>query len=182
MRRVAVVGNSGAGKSWLATRLAAALGVPYVELDAIQHGPGWQELPAEEMRRELDDRCPADGAWVADGNYTEKGGDVIRRRADTIVWIDLPRGAVMRQLVWRTARRLVLRERLWNDNRESLRDALARDPERSILRWAWTQHAPRRAAFAAEADDRWLRLTSRADVRRFLAASSSDELDRESPG
>jgi adenylate kinase family enzyme len=173
MRRVAVVGNSGAGKSWLASRLAAALGVPYVELDAIHHGPGWQALPAEEMRREVDRRCPADGAWVADGNYAGKGGDLIRARADTVVWIDLPRGTVMRQLVRRTARRLVLREPLWNDNRESLRNALALDPERSILVWSWVHHEPRRAAFAAEADDRWVRLTSRADIQRFLAAAGS---------
>jgi adenylate kinase family enzyme len=171
MRRVAVVGNSGAGKSWLASRLAAALGVPFVELDAIHHGPGWQELPAEAMLREVDRRCPADGAWVADGNYTHKGGELIRRRADTVVWLDLPRGTVMRQLVRRTARRAVLRERLWNDNRESLRDVLAPDPERSILLWSWVHHGPRRAAYAAQADDRWIRLTDRADVQRFLAAA-----------
>jgi adenylate kinase family enzyme len=183
MRRIAVVGNSGAGKSWLASRLAAALGVPYVEFDAIHHGPGWRALPAEEMRRELDLRCPADGAWVADGNYSGKGGDVIRARADTVVWLDLPRGAVMRQLVRRTARRTALRERLWNDNRESLRNVLSRDPERSILVWSWTRHEPGRAAYAAQADDRWVRLTSRADVRRFLAAASSThEHDSGSPG
>jgi adenylate kinase family enzyme len=90
MRRVAVVRNSGAGKNWLGSRLAAALGVPYVEFDAIHHGPGWQELPAEEMRRELDVLCPAGGEWVGDGNYTARGGDVVRSRADTIVWLGSP--------------------------------------------------------------------------------------------
>lgn len=172
MRRVAVVGTSGAGKSWLAGRLAAALAVPYVELDAIHHGPGWAAVPAEEMRRQLETRCPADGAWVADGNYSGKGGDLVRARADTVVWLDLPRAQVMRQLVLRTLRRVVLREQLWNGNRESLRDVLARDPERSILRWAWTRHAPQRAAYAAQADERWIRLTSRAEMRRFLAAAA----------
>ena len=172
MRRVAVVGTSGAGKSWLASRLAAALAVPYLELDAIHHhGPGWQALPAEEMRRQVDLRCPADGAWVADGNYAGKGGDIIRGRADTVVWLDLPRGTVMRQLVRRTARRAVLRERLWNGNRESVRDVLAPDPERSILLWAWVRHGPQRAAFAAQADERWVPLTNRADVEHFLAAA-----------
>ena len=34
MRRVSVVGNSGAGKSRFAQRLAAELGAPWVELDA----------------------------------------------------------------------------------------------------------------------------------------------------
>ena len=171
MRRVAVVGSSGAGKSWLASRLAAALGVPHVELDAIHHGRSWSPLPAEEMRRRLDVVCSADGAWVADGNYPSKGGDLVRARADTIVWLDFPRGAVMRQLGRRTLRRVILRQQLWNGNRESLRNALARDPERSILRWAWTRHQPQRDAYATQTDDRWVRLTNRAEVQSFLAAT-----------
>ena len=169
MRRVAVVGSSGAGKSWLASRLAVVLDVLYVELDAIHHGPGWVALPADEMLRQLDTRCPVDGAWIADGNYASKGGDVVRARADTIVWLDLSRGAVMRQLVVRTLRRLARRQQLWNGNRESLRDALAWDPERSILRWAWMHHAPQRAAYAAQSDERWVRLTSRRQVQCFLS-------------
>jgi adenylate kinase family enzyme len=169
MQRVAVVGSSGAGKSWLASRLAAALGVPYVEFDAIHHGPGWAALPADEMRSMLERLCPADGAWVADGNYARKGGEGVRARADTIVWLDFPRGMVMRQLAIRTFRRIGVRQQLWNGNRESLRDVLARDPERSILRWAWTRHQAQRTAYAAQLDARWIRLTSRSDVRRFLA-------------
>ena len=50
MRRVSVVGISGAGKTTLARRLAPALDVPHVELDAIFHQPGWTELPVEEFR------------------------------------------------------------------------------------------------------------------------------------
>jgi len=168
MQRVAVVGSSGAGKTWLAGRLAVALGVPHVELDAIHHGPGWAALPAEEMRRELDRCCPAHGSWVADGNYGSKGGDLVRARADTVVWLDYPRPAVMRQLGLRTLRRIVLRQRLWNDNRESLRNAVSWDPERSVLRWAWTRHASQRLQYATQADGRWIRLNSRAEVSRFL--------------
>ena len=37
--RILVVGTSGAGKSRLAGQLAAALGVPHVELDALYWGP-----------------------------------------------------------------------------------------------------------------------------------------------
>ena len=42
-------GYLGAGKTTLARRLAAALEVPHVELDAIFHQPGWTELPVEEF-------------------------------------------------------------------------------------------------------------------------------------
>ena len=122
--------------------------------------------------------APPTALGVADGNYPSKGGDLVRARADAIVWLDFPRSAVMRHLVVRTSRRLLLRQQLWNGNRESLRNVLARDPERSILRWAWTRHEAQRAAYAAQVDDRWIRLTSRAEVRRFLAASSAPNLVR----
>lgn len=168
MRRVAIVGSSGAGKTWLAGRLAATLGVVHVELDAIHHGPNWAALPADEMRRELDLRCPADGAWVADGNYETKGGSLVRDRADTVVWLDFPRMTVIRQLLLRTAQRGLLRQRLWNDNRESILAVLSRDPERSVVVWSWTRHEPQRRRYAAQRDSRWISLTNRAEVRQFL--------------
>ena len=39
--RVLVVGAPGAGKSTLASQIANVLSVPYVQLDALFHGPGW---------------------------------------------------------------------------------------------------------------------------------------------
>lgn len=120
------------------------------------------------MRHAIDLLCAADGSWVADGNYETKGGSLVRERADTVVWLDFPRRTVMRQLVTRTAHRALLRERLWNDNRESLRNLLSRDPERSVLVWSCTQHHPQRDRYAAQADNRWVRLATRADVRWFL--------------
>lgn len=175
MQRVAVVGSSGAGKTWLAGRVAEALDVPHVELDAVHHGPGWTAMTAEEMRRQIDLRCPADGSWVADGNYETKGGALVRERAETVLWLDFPRRTVMRQLVLRTGRRLLFRERLWNDNRESLRNALSLNPERSVILWSFTRHEAQRARYAAQADERWVRLTHRADVRRFLANIDAPE-------
>ena len=181
MRRVAVVGSSGAGKTWLASRSAAALGVEHVELDAIHHGPDWTALDAGQMRRMLEARLPVAGAWVADGNYEHKGGDLVRARADTIVWLDLPRWRVMAQLVPRTVWRAALRRPLWNGNRESFADALARDPERSVIRWSWTQHAAMRERYGEQVDERWLRLTNRRAVRGLLRRAAGAQSAASAP-
>src|SRR5829696_3668205 len=53
LRRVVVKGTSGAGKSTFAAAVARRLGVAYVELDALHHGPNWSAPTAEEFRRRV---------------------------------------------------------------------------------------------------------------------------------
>ena len=171
-----MVGNSGSGKSTLARKLAAALGVPHLELDGVFHQPDWTPLPADEFRQAISAAVANDG-WVIDGNY----GAVlplIWARADTVIWLDPPRRTVMRQVAWRTLRRAATRDELWNGNRESLRKSLSLDPERSVISWAWHSHAKYHARYAAAAIDpanahlTFFRLTGRREVTLFLALSA----------
>ena len=178
VRRVSVVGTSGSGKSTLARGLAEILGVPHLELDAVHHQPGWAPLPTDEFRRIVAARAAA-GGWVIDGNYG-RVRDLVWARADTVVWLDLPKRTVMRQVVWRTLRRVALRRELWNGNRERWRNFLTWNPEQSVISWAWHKHAPDHAKYAAAAADpasahlRFIRLASRRDVARFLDDARSE--------
>jgi adenylate kinase family enzyme len=175
MDRIAVIGNSGTGKTSLARSLAHRLRVPYTELDAMFHQPGWTELDRAEFRKSVA-VLVSEPRWVIDGNY-QQVRDLIWARADTVVWLHLPRTLVVRRVLWRTARRVVTRQPLWNANRERLRNALSWQPERSIVRWAWTQHTVYRERYAAAMRDpafahlAFHRLRSPAEVRAFLAAS-----------
>ena len=169
MLRVSVVGNSGSGKSTLARLLAARLGVPYVELDAIHHQPGWKPLPAADFRARVAALTEA-GGWVVDGNYSAVR-ELVWARADTVIWVDPPRHTVMRQIVWRTLRRAVLRVELWNGNRERWRNLFSRDPEESVVAWAWQRHPVYRERYlAASTDPEWQHLTF---VRLRSRATSS---------
>jgi adenylate kinase family enzyme len=173
VRRVSVVGNSGSGKSRLARELAAILGVPHLELDGVFHQPGWEPLPVQEFQRVVAARANEDG-WVIDGNYSAVR-PAVWARADTVVWLDPPRRTVMRQIIWRTARRAATRQELWNGNRESLANFLRWVPEESVISWAWHNHAKYRTRYAAAAADpanaqlTFIRLAGRRDVSRFLA-------------
>ena len=176
VQRVSVVGNSGSGKSTMARQLAAALGVPHLELDSVFHQPGWEPLPAGEFRRVVEGAVAGDG-WVMDGNYSAVR-PIVWARADTVVWLDLPRRTVMRQVVWRTLGRAVTRQELWNGNRESLRNFLTWAPEESIISWAWHNHGKYRDRYAAAAADpanahlTFIRLTSRGAITRFLGEAA----------
>ncbi|SFR78699.1 hypothetical protein SAMN05428970_2422 [Agromyces sp. CF514] len=67
-RRVLVAGTSGSGKSTLARRIAAASDLPYQEIDALRHGPGWQ--PRASFLDDVDafTRQPE---WVIEWQYSE---------------------------------------------------------------------------------------------------------------
>jgi adenylate kinase family enzyme len=176
-RRVAVIGGSCTGKTTTSRALAAKLGVPHVELDALHHEPGWQEASADVLRARVQEALAAapDG-WVVDGNYHGKIGTLVLERADTVVFLDLSFWLTLRRVVWRTLSRIVTREELWNGNRESLRLALSRD---SIIWWVVTQHRryrekwpPRYEAFPHL---RVVRLHSPREVRDFLQSIQATE-------
>lgn len=171
MRRVAIIATaSGCGKSTVGRALAASLGVRYVELDAIHHQPGWTELDAAELRRRVEPIVAGD-RWVIDGSYRGKLGDLVLEHADTVVWLDLPRRVWLPRLLRRTFRRVVLREELWNGNRESLRGVLVGPG--ALFPYALRNERPRRQRYPRElARFRVARLRSQAEVDAFLRAAT----------
>jgi adenylate kinase family enzyme len=171
VRRVRVVGNTGAGKTHLARRLARRLGVPHVELDALQHLPGWTEASVEQFQAGLRARLDAapDG-WVVDGNYADEVGDLLQ--PDLVVWVDPPRWRVMSRVLRRTVGHGLLRRELWNGNRERLGQLLRRDPEDNVVLWSWVQHGRYRETYAEAMRSGgaapWVRLRSPRDTERWF--------------
>lgn len=176
MRRISVVGMSGSGKSTLSRAIAERLDVPCIELDAIHHLPNWEPMAPADFFAEVERRTEGDG-WVVDGNYRA----VVREgpvwaRADTVVWLDLPKRQALRQVTWRSLRRAVTREELWNGNRERLRDLCSLDPMRSMPAFVWTQYDRKNAQLDAAMTDptlahlTWVRLRSHDDAAAWLAS------------
>jgi len=170
-RRISVVGCSGAGKTTLARQLAGRLGYRHVELDALFHQPDWQPLPADQFKQAVADALQGHG-WVVEGSYSAVR-PLVREKSDMVIWLDLPKAAVMRQLIPRTLRRLVMREALWNGNRERWSNLFKLSAKQSILAWAWTKHPVYRQRYgdemrAAPPSQRYVRLDSRQAVDHFL--------------
>src|SRR6185503_1493018 len=114
VRRVAILASaSGSGKTTLGRELARRLDVPFHELDALHHGPDWTEATADELRARVEPLV-AEDAWVLDGAYRGKLGDLVLERAELVVWLDLPLRIWLPRLLRRTVTRIVRREELWN--------------------------------------------------------------------
>jgi adenylate kinase family enzyme len=170
VRRVAVIASaSGNGKTTFGRELAQRLDVRFVELDSLVHGPNWTETPDAELRALVEPIVRSD-AWVIDGTYWRKIGRLVLDGADTVVWLDLPLRVWLPRLVRRTWRRRQGREALWNDNRETLRNAFW--GRESLFAFALRTHFSRRRTWPTElAGYPVVRLRTVEQVDRWLAAA-----------
>jgi len=138
--RIVIYGVTGSGKTSLGRRLAEALGLHHIELDALYHGPNWTPTPPEDFLakvRDAIDACP--NGWVADGNYGVARG-LLLPLADTVVWLRPPWRVSYLRMLRRTFGRMLRGKELWNGNKETLRNMFL-DRE-SLLLWGIQQHGP----------------------------------------
>ena len=144
LRRVIVIGTSGSGKTTFARQLSALLGVKHIEIDAINWLENWQERAPEDFKSLVEQQITAE-EWVMDGNYS-RVRDVTWRRASAFVWLNYSFPVNFYRMVSRTLRRVVSREVLYSNNRESFRQSfLSRD---SIVLWMLKTYRRRRRQYA----------------------------------
>jgi adenylate kinase family enzyme len=179
MNRIVVVGSSGSGKTTFARRLAAHLGVAHLEMDAVFHRHGLAHVAHQDFLPVLDEFTDRD-RWIVDGNYTSHGTrDVVWPKADTIIWLDLPRQTAFSRVVKRTLRRVLTREEMWPGVREPFSNLYRLDPYENIIVWAWTRHGHVREKYeTAMVDGSWEhtavhRLRSETEVEAFLDSTAT---------
>ena len=96
-RRVAIIGNQGAGKTTLANKLAKIIGLDYVEVPW-----AWGITPPEidEIKRQMAKR----ESWIVDGDFG------LLDMAETVIHLDFP----LSLCLWRTTTRSIKRFLRWD--------------------------------------------------------------------
>ena len=89
MKRVAIIGSGGAGKSTLAVSLGEKLDLPVIHLDTYYWQPGWRETATRQWLSMQQELIKGD-CWIIDGNYGSSL-DIRLAAADTIIWLDFNR-------------------------------------------------------------------------------------------
>jgi len=174
VERIAVIGCIGAGKSTVARQLGETLGLPVVHLDRLWWEDGSYRITgattvaAHTMTgpafRQLQHDLAAADTWVIDGGYIPDL-DTRLPRADTVVFLDLPR----RVCLWRLLRRHNRRRPDYPDHvREGLGWLVL------LVRWIYRYPTEKRPAIEqaidayCAADTNVIRLRHRRDVDRLL--------------
>ena len=89
MRRIAIIGNGGGGKSLLARDLGRALGLPVYTIDNVQWQADWVRTPLDVVER-------THAEWLASPHWIIDGWGswaILEQRftaADTIIFVDFP--------------------------------------------------------------------------------------------
>lgn len=168
VKRVAVIGSGGAGKSTFARDLGERTGLPVIHLDALFWRPNWTPTPKDEWIP-IEERLVAEDRWIMDGNYGSTQ-DLRLPRADTVVFLDLPRLVCL----WSVIRRWAS---YWHETRPDMAPGNRENLDPKFLAWIWTYPSKKRPEVLARlaalpATTRVVRLRSRREMREFLDANA----------
>jgi adenylate kinase family enzyme len=168
MKRVAVFGNAGGGKSTLAKRLADLTQLPLYPLDMIQYRAGGGKIPHEEYLKAHADLLRQD-EWIIDGFGCVASAWQRFSQADTLVYIDLPLITHHWWVTKRLIKGLLATPEGWPDNSPMWSSTM------SSYRVLWLCHrglTPRYRELVADAaaSKRVHHLTSPTEMTAFLHA------------
>jgi adenylate kinase family enzyme len=164
MKRVLVIGSSGAGKSTFSRRLNEVTSISLIHLDQLHWKPNWTEPSKDEWRKTVE-QAVKDEEWIMDGNYSGTL-DVRIEASDTIIFLDLPRVVC----IWRILKRVA---KYWKKNRPDMAEGCYEQFDLPFLKWVWDY--PNRTKPKVEAllkkhrDEKTVfQLKSNTDVKSFF--------------
>ena len=102
MKKVLIIGSSGAGKSTFSRRLHQTTNLPLIHLDRLYWKPNWVETIDKDEWKQTIENALHGGAWILDGNYS---GTLEMRleKCDTVIFLDLPRLICVYRILKRVA-------------------------------------------------------------------------------
>ncbi|MDQ3713515.1 MAG: DNA topology modulation protein [Acidobacteriota bacterium] len=173
MKKILIIGSSGAGKSTFARRLGAATGLTVVHLDQLYWKPNWVE-PSKDEWKETVAEVLENEAWIIDGNYSGTL-DLRMRYADAIIFLDFPPTIC----VWRVLKRVAIYRR---GKRPDMPAGCDERFDWDFVKLTWnypTRSKPRVESLLNNCQDKIkvIRLKSNREIENFFANLKSNRVE-----
>ena len=160
MKKIAIVGSCGAGKSTLARQLGEILDIEVIHLDSFYWKPGWVKTPKDEWKNTVEDLVKRE-TWIIDGNYNSTI-DIRLNAADTIIFLDVPRTVCL----WRVIKR---RFQYAGKSRPDMASGCLERLTWSLIYWIWDYPIRSRPKILQK-------LGERADGRRIIIVQTLSKI------
>ena len=172
MKKILVIGSSGAGKSTFSKRLGEITGIEVIHLDQIHWKPNWTEPAKEEWQAIVNNALQGD-SWIMDGNF---GGTMEMRMTacDTVIFLELPPLVCIYRILKRVAF-------YHGKKRPDMAEGCNEKFDWEFIKWVWNypvQTKPKVEALLEKFQNEKtiIRLTSKAKIENFFARYSSGEI------
>jgi adenylate kinase family enzyme len=175
MKRVAVFGNAGGGKSALARRLAELTGLPLYVVDMMQFRPGGVKVLQHEFLQAHTDLLRQD-EWIIDGFGSAALTWERFAAADTLVYVDLPLFTHHRWVTKRLIRGLFADPPGWPENSPLWSSSI----QSYRVLWLCHRHLTpkyRQLVTEAAATKRVHHLRSPAQIQSFIETVKNERLN-----
>lgn len=151
-RRIVIVGQAGSGKTTLAKQIAQVYGIRHIELDNLSWGANWEPEPDDVFLTRVAEALTTPN-WVVDGNYS-RTRPLVWEKAETVIWLDYSLwGVIMPRLFWRTVKRYVGREQLWDAKNKERFWIHFYDKKESLFWWAISTYKEKKMRYESALTD-----------------------------
>ena len=126
MKKIAVFGKPGSGKSTLSKKLASATGIQLYALDSLLYNVNGDEVDRESFH-EAHENILSSSEWIIEGFGPMNSLDSFNRRieeADTLIYIDLPYSVTYWLVTKRLLKGLFVKPEGWPEGCSVLRGTL----------------------------------------------------------
>jgi adenylate kinase family enzyme len=171
IKRLHIIGASGSGKTTLAKKLSKELNLPHFDLDDVRYPPKINKVRPTKERVPHAMRLAKQDEWLIEGIYTNNWVSEILKKADQIIWLDMPLHVTLPRIIKRH-----IKQRITGQDRYGFISFL------QLVKFAFDYHFPDQKNFLSEEDF----ALSREKAEKILAGyeekvlrvRSVDEMDK----
>lgn len=162
MKRVAVIGCPGAGKTTFTRKLHEKTGLPVIHLDFYYHQKKFDFYNNREAWISCVEKLINEDSWIMDGNYSSTFEQRFKR-ADTIIFFDYPR----RISFYRTIKRRI---EFRNSHRAEMPSDWKEKADKDFLKYVWNFNRDSRSRITEQ-----LKKNKDKNIIIFLAPKQAED-------